>query len=363
MPRQIGWSQESNLLYNINNQLSSIAGIIAASGGGGTITGGGAAGQIAFWDAATNITGSNNLFWDNVNKRMGIGTNTPLTTAAGYTVLALNGAAGAGGVLEFQTNGVRIATINNNSLQLDLETKIAGPITFGTNGTERFRVSSNGNLLIGTPTDGGQRLQVTGTSQFTGTTTIVGQTVVTGTDILGSTQAFVVRNSVSTNSFVVTNAGDCTIRSSLNLTGGNLNVNNILSGVNQNLTISAPYANNNVVTIQAWFGSDRQVLINSTGNIVRTSGTNTILNVTEAFIPPSGNAISNLILVNPTINQTSGATGITRGLYVNPTLAAAADFRAIETTDGKVIFANLPTSSAGLPAGSLWNNGGVVNIV
>lgn len=35
-----------------------------------------------------------------------------------------------------------------------------------------------------------------------------------------------------------------------------------------------------------------------------------------------------------TINQTGGANGITRGLFINPTLTSAADFRAIETTNG-----------------------------
>jgi len=43
-------------------------------------------------------------------------------------------------------------------------------------------------------------------------------------------------------------------------------------------------------------------------------------------------------LLNQTINQTGGANGITRGLYVNPTLTAAADWRSIETSTGKVLF-------------------------
>ena len=31
--------------------------------------------------------------------------------------------------------------------------------------------------------------------------------------------------------------------------------------------------------------------------------------------------------------------------------------------DGVIIASNLPTSSAGLPTGALWNNSGVINIV
>ena len=43
--------------------------------------------------------------------------------------------------------------------------------------------------------------------------------------------------------------------------------------------------------------------------------------------------------LSPTINQTGGANGITRGIYVNPTLTAAADFRALEVAAGKVVIA------------------------
>jgi hypothetical protein len=56
------------------------------------------------------------------------------------------------------------------------------------------------------------------------------------------------------------------------------------------------------------------------------------------FFPNSGNANATAFSYEGTINQTGTATGITRGIYINPTLTAAADFRAIETTNGKVIF-------------------------
>jgi hypothetical protein len=49
--------------------------IIAAASAG--ITGSGAATQIAYFDSATNLTSSANLFWDNTNSRLGINTATP----------------------------------------------------------------------------------------------------------------------------------------------------------------------------------------------------------------------------------------------------------------------------------------------
>lgn len=94
-----------------------------------------------------------------------------------------------------------------------------------------------------------------------------------------------------------------------------------------------------------------------------TSGTRNGLDFTGTFNPTSGTGVHSGFILSQTINQTGGASGITRGLYINPTLTAAADYRAIHTTQGNIVFENLPTSSAGLPTGALWNNSGVINIV
>jgi hypothetical protein len=60
------------------------------------------------------------------------------------------------------------------------------------------------------------------------------------------------------------------------------------------------------------------------------SDNNWSLWLTHSFTPLSGTATHSGILLNQTINQMGGANGITRGLYVNPTLTAAADWRSIE---------------------------------
>jgi hypothetical protein len=46
------------------------------SGGSGTVTGTGMTGQVAFWDATSNIAGSSNLKWDNSTSWLGVGTGT-----------------------------------------------------------------------------------------------------------------------------------------------------------------------------------------------------------------------------------------------------------------------------------------------
>lgn len=84
-------------------------------------------------------------------------------------------------------------------------------------------------------------------------------------------------------------------------------------------------------------GVNPSVVLNGDGalaySIVPTTGTRATFTVNPTFTPTSGTAINNFVNITPTINQTGGANGITRGLYVNPTLTAAADWRSIETSN------------------------------
>ena len=67
----------------------------------------------------------------------------------------------------------------------------------------------------------------------------------------------------------------------------------------------------------------------------QTSGTRNVVDFTQNFAPTSGTAVHNMALFGSTINQTGGASGIVRGIYMNQTNTATADFRALElSTDG-----------------------------
>jgi len=77
--------------------------------GTGTVTGTGANGQVTYWNGASTITGSNDLFFDAVNGHLGIGTVTPGT--------ALDVKHDQSTVVQLEqvtaTNDIRIAFINN----------------------------------------------------------------------------------------------------------------------------------------------------------------------------------------------------------------------------------------------------------
>lgn len=65
-----------------------------------------------------------------------------------------------------------------------------------------------------------------------------------------------------------------------------------------------------------------------------TSGAKNLFRVggNANFIPTSGTATFAFEQVTGGVNQTGGASGITRGLWVNPSIIAAADWRGIEIT-------------------------------
>jgi len=52
---------------------------LGQGGGTGNVSGSGLAGQVSYWVNGSTVTGNNNLFWNNTDTRLGIGTNTPVT--------------------------------------------------------------------------------------------------------------------------------------------------------------------------------------------------------------------------------------------------------------------------------------------
>lgn len=82
--------------------------------------------------------------------------------------------------------------------------------------------------------------------------------------------------------------------------------------------------------------------------------------IKSTFAPVLGVGTFNCLGLYPVINQTGQASGITRGIYLNPTVTAAVDFRSLEITSGKSIIngpvsvntAAVPTAGLLLGAGS-----------
>jgi hypothetical protein len=171
---------------------------------------------VLFEGTGNVLQESGSLFWDNTNGRLGIGTATPSTTLQiNGGVLIGNGTAGdkleingrttgvggSGSVLKITQNQswsgslpyalevVGYTFLNNfringsdgerslynvtNDAQLGFATTGNGIITFTQNSsTERMRIATTGNVLIGTTTDAGYKLDVNGTARINSELTV-----------------------------------------------------------------------------------------------------------------------------------------------------------------------------------------------
>jgi hypothetical protein len=179
-----------------------------------------------------------------------------------------------------------------------------GFIQFRTADTNRVRIANTGNFLINTTTDAGFRLDVNGTAR------------VSGNLYIGNTQ----NQFASLNPYLFFQRG----------AGNGL----MFTPVN---AINAA-SQNGVVIMDSIYGY-----------VTYAGGTHTF------------NALS----INTNINTGGSYNGIIRGFYYNPTLTSMTGVThyAIHTTSGRIRFENLPTSSAGLSAGDIWNDGGTLKIV
>jgi hypothetical protein len=93
-------------------------------------------------------------------------------------------------------NSTSYAQLQQNGADLYINTNLGGAaggnliFRFGSGATERLRITSGGNLLVGTTSDGGQKLQVNGTGLFTDILTLrTGTNGYNGEITLGSNAA------------------------------------------------------------------------------------------------------------------------------------------------------------------------------
>jgi hypothetical protein len=122
-------------------------------------------GSVLFSNGTTIAQDNANLFWDDTNNRLGIGTTTPTSrldvigTFDALPVRVLRQAS-YGEILRIGRNGVsETASINYPA---------DGVFAINTAASERMRVNASGNVLINTTTDAGFRLDVNGSVRATG---------------------------------------------------------------------------------------------------------------------------------------------------------------------------------------------------
>jgi hypothetical protein len=168
------------------------------------------------------VVGNSAVFESGGN--VGIGTTSPLVKlhvkgTSGWGELRLEGqsfSGGNGGVVEFYSEGTALADISSDTTK---------NLIFRTNGiTERMQITSGGNVLIGTTTDAGYKLDVNGSSIIRGVATFGNSINIIDNNVLnlGSNQGggATLKYNSNGNLDITPRAGFNTI-----FTGGNVGIN------------------------------------------------------------------------------------------------------------------------------------------
>ena len=351
---------------------------------GTTAISSGTDGRVLFQNGGV-LQQSANLFWDNTNSRLGIGTSSP-----GAFRLDVNGTArvqgnvsvigGSGTNLTVTATvgiGSVIVTKDNNFVSLAAD-GTSGYINYGLtttgtrvlrfigNGSEVARFFTTGNLGINTTTDAGFRLDVNGTARF-------GATTVTAQGALSTDIAFRVRNSANTldiiraqgdgSVFVGIGAGNVNTganNSFFGINAGRLNttgVNNTASGINAlfNNTTGANNTANGASALQNTTGANntangaQSLFNNTTGDSNTASGLNALFNNTTgsgniAFGVNAGRFIADGVTAN-TITNNSVFLGVgTRALADNQTNQIVIGHNAIGLGSNTAVIGNSSTT-------------------
>jgi hypothetical protein len=140
-------------------------------------------GSVLFSNGTTIAQDNANLFFDDTNNRLGIGTNTPLgilhlKDVGQTTRFLMDGDAGQSKIITYRTNGLqRFGLYVNNIAESggnagsDFAIRAyndAGVLL----STPLYIKRSSGNVLINTTTDAGYKLDVNGTARVLGTSTM-----------------------------------------------------------------------------------------------------------------------------------------------------------------------------------------------
>ena len=266
-----------------------VATVSATGGGGGTVTGTGVAGRAAFWRSTSAISSDANFAWDSTNVQLNIG--APLSPT---------------GRLNVKGTGT-LTTVN---------TRLTN-----SGDTELLKVLDNGSTNIGSNfawDNANNRLNIGNLASPAATVNIKG-----AGNSLASGNAANIANSDNKSILRARNDGVVLFGNTSSIqwfpiadAGGGANT---IDGTNFSLFSST--------TSQA--ASWGRLHIG--GEIhTQTSGDVVHMYLFDRFSPISGTATTSTLRMNTQINQTGGANGITRGIYLTPLLTSAADWRSIE---------------------------------
>ncbi len=289
------------------------------------------AGTLKRFDAA--VAGSGAFLVSN-------GVNWVAQTAAGAGYI-LNGGNTTGAAITIGTNdafGLNLETNNVTRMAITGAASTGGAVTISNTTTNTNTVQDV--VTIQTNSTGtaaanfGSRILFQGESSTTDNQDMVGLSAIWTTATHASRASALVYSDV-------TAAGAITERfrftptamtMSGNYTIGNSSNNLTIGGSSGLITLSSSGVANGIILVASAAGGSNtgNINIGNSSVFTQTSGTRNYIQGNWSFSPTSGTAVHNQFVLDGTFNQTGGANGVTRGVYLNQTLTAVADFRGIE---------------------------------
>ena len=269
------------LIYESSTQLWKNK-TIALALGYTPISGSGVTGQVAYWNGTNSQTGSNNLFWDAANSRLGIGTNAPAYRLHNVGTSAFDNGNSGDAVTILNSGFLRWTSVRFRGFASSFDFQdnaFSTKVSLSMSGSSSI-FNTGGNFLFGGSTDGGQRLQV------------YGDAYIKGSGNTSATSALLVQDGTGAERFKVLNDGVVELSNRLKL--------NTIAGLSTG-----------TVNIDASFS-----LLNS------SSGSYTRIALGSQSVSSSGNFTSSGFQDNVVTNITATSTLDYTSFYANPTLTA-----------------------------------------
>jgi len=312
----------NNLPMEVSTSGVNFTGTLTQNGLPITTTPSGVSGAIQFSDGSAFASDAANLFWDDTNNRLGIGTNAPSSDL--HILGKTNTNVRSLQVQNLQNRGI-LSTTNDGYVQIgDFSAQgYSALMAFirpsGASRATTFE-QTNSNLTI---------TNINGNVTFNNT-----PVTIKGSGSTSATTSLLVQNSASANLLSVLDNGNVGI-------GTNAPTEKI--EVNGNIRVSA-----------------NAFVYSSAGGGAVSSGMrfDSATPKASVFVGSS----ERVIFGNSTVAtiKGSGTTSATTALLVQN--SAGSD--ALQVRDDRVIIcAGMPTSSAGLPSGALYSDGGTIKIV
>jgi hypothetical protein len=252
--------------------------------------------------------------------RIGVGTSSPTST------FQVNGTTSLNGQFDVINGGANFRVTSESTSYVALKYNASTWASFNANdsyfqGTQFYFQS-------------GLNFRFAGSGSFGFTGNPLARLLVKGSGSTSATTALLVQNSSSTSALQIKDDLTSTF-SGVSYFNARMNVNQgIQNESSANVQI---FVVNNELELISNNPNNGSGSLRTTGQITTTdSQTKSIINVNN--LVPSTSASFNTLngfAFTSTITQT---TGTIRGLFINPTLNASTDFRAIETTRGDVLF-------------------------